>query len=177
MNHFSLQQSAMTACEETRNLVLISDHRGPVFCPKPRRVGVLANKLSRPLRPHISHHAEVYDSRAGADILDLIIPKDSFVLDQPDNQVTSSPPPFFCGSPPSRAANPLIQDALFGEDKLGPISTLQVPSPSGPSSPSSAARKGGCARMTFGLKPAAVRVEGFDSHGRDRQNSRISAMA
>ena len=91
-------------------------------------------------------------------------------------QVASSPP-FFCGSPPSRAANPVVQDARFGDEKLAPFLAFPNPSPSGLSSPSSSARKGGCVRMKFGLKPAAVRVEGFDCLNRDRQNSSIPAVA
>jgi hypothetical protein len=31
--------------------------------------------------------------------------------------------------------------------------------------------------MSFGLKPAAVRVEGFDCLNRDRQNSSVPAVA
>lgn len=88
---------------------------------------------------------------------------------------------FFSGSPPSRANNPLTQDPRFREERLNPISTAQSSSnysPSGllPSSPSSLSRKG-CARMKFGLKPAAVRVEGFDCLNRDGQNSGIPAFA
>jgi len=90
------------------------------------------------------------------------------------NQVASSPP-FFCGSPPGRAANPLVQDARFGDEKLCP--TLLISSPSGLLSPSSASRKGGCVRMSFGLKPAAVRVDGFDCLNKDCQNSRIPVVA
>lgn len=87
----------------------------------------------------------------------------------------ASSPPYFCGSPPTRAANPLVQDDRFGDERFAAaLSTLQVPSPS---SPSSSARKGGCVRMKFGLKPATVRVEGFDCLNRDRQNSSIPAMA
>lgn len=90
------------------------------------------------------------------------------------NQVASSPP-FICGSPPVRAANPLVQDAHFGDEKHCP--SLLISSPSGLLSPSSASRKGGCVRMTFGLKPAAVRVEGFDCLNKDCQNSRIPVVA
>lgn len=91
------------------------------------------------------------------------------------NQVASSPP-YFCESPPVRAANPLIQDARFGDEKHAAIVIPAMSSPSGLPSP----RKGGggCVRMSFGLKPAAVRVEGFDCLNRDhRQNSSIPAVA
>jgi hypothetical protein len=83
----------------------------------------------------------------------------------------ASSPPFFFGSPPSRAANPLAQDARFGDEKLNPVSPSLSPFlPS--ASPSRVKGGGGCGRVNFGLKPAAVRVEGFDC-----QNSSIPAMA
>lgn len=96
---------------------------------------------------------------------------------EPSSQVASSPP-FFSGSPPSRVANPLIQDARFGDEKLTPFPSLApIPPPSGLSSPtSSSARKGGCVRANFGNKPA-VRVEGFDCMDRDRRNCSIPALA
>jgi len=50
MNQVSLQQNAITFCDERRGLVSISDYKGPVVCPKPRRVGILANSPIRPLR-------------------------------------------------------------------------------------------------------------------------------
>ncbi|XVF31607.1 hypothetical protein REPUB_Repub17cG0005800 [Reevesia pubescens] len=180
MNHCNLQQNAaISAYEEMIGLISISDHQkgGPVVCPKPRRVGVLANNPIWPLRLHMSHQAEVSDSKAGAELLDIILKKEDLGPEQSATQVASSPP-FFCGSPPSRAVNPLVQDARFGDERLATLSTLQIQSPSSSSSSSSAsARKGGYVRMKFGLKPAAVRVEGFDCLNRDRQNSSIPAMA
>ncbi|OIV90152.1 hypothetical protein TanjilG_01606 [Lupinus angustifolius] len=169
MNCYSFQQNAFAACEEMRGSVNLADQRETVICPKPRRVGVLSNMAIRPLRWHLNQQAEGSDSKAGADLLDIIFKKESHG-DEIANQVASSPP-YFCGSPPVRAANPIIQDARFGDENHSPIS------PSGLPSPASASRKGGCVRMNFGLKPAAVRVEGFDCLNRDRQNSGITAVA
>ncbi|KAJ4846608.1 hypothetical protein Tsubulata_033253 [Turnera subulata] len=181
MNHFNLQKNAVAFCDERRGPVSVSDPKGPVVCPKPRRVGVMANNPIRPLRWNLSaNQAEMYDSKAGAELLDIILMKEGHggAEDPFASLVASSPPPFFCGSPPSRVGNPLIQDARFGEEKPTPVNPFPVPSPSGRSSPSSSSTlKGGCARMKFGLKPAAVRVEGFDCLNRDRQNSSIPAMA
>ncbi|KAL5070880.1 hypothetical protein RYX36_021767, partial [Vicia faba] len=59
----------------------------------------------------------------------------------------ASSPPYFCVSPPIRVANPLVHDARFGDEIISP-------SPSGLPSQASASRKGGCARVIFGLKPA-----------------------
>ncbi|CAJ2673369.1 unnamed protein product [Trifolium pratense] len=73
---------------------------------------------------------------------------------------SSSPPPYFLGSPPVRASNPLMKDEQFGCVEQ----ILQSTSPCGSSSPSSPFRKGGCVRMKFGDKSAKVRVVGFESH-------------
>ncbi|KAL1338459.1 uncharacterized protein [Arachis hypogaea] len=174
MNCYSLQQNAFAACEERRGSINLADQKEPVVCPKPRRVGVLCNMPMRPLRWHFnSQQAEGSDSKAGAELLDIIFKRENHG-EEFFNQVASSPP-YFCGSPPVRAANPLIQDAQFGDERNNPISVIS--SPSGLPSPSSASRKGGCVRMNFGLKPAEVRVEGFDCLNRDRQNSRIPAFA
>lgn len=181
MNHCAFQQNAFAACEEMRSAVSISDGKDPVVCPKPRRLGLLNHAVNDPIRPfrwHFNHQAEMCDSKAGAELLDIILTKGNYGAEQSAAQLASSPP-FFCGSPPSRATNPLIQDARFGKEKLSSLSPLPVPIPSGlSSSPSSSARKGGCVRAKFGHKPAAVRVEGFDCRlDRDRRNCSIPAVA
>lgn len=88
------------------------------------------------------------------------------------DQMASSPPPFFCGSPPSRASNPVIQDEQFGNSNghgiFSPFSMASSP-------PSSSARS--CVPMKFGHTQAAVRIEGFDCLNRDRRNRSISAVA
>lgn len=172
MNHYIVKQNTFISREETKGFASISDLKDPIVCPKPRRLAILANNhIKQPLR---WHQTEFCDSKAGADLLDIILKKGS---EQSSSHVASSPP-YFSGSPPSRASNPLIQDARFGDEKVSPMAALPAYSPSGLSSPSSASSKGGgCARMKFGLKPAAVRVEGFDCLSRDRQNSRIPAVA
>lgn len=76
----------------------------------------------------------------------------------------SSSPPFFFGSPPCRAQNPLAQDAHFMVQKHGPTVSS---SPSDSASLPSASHS----RVKFGNKQAAVRVEGFDCQ------SRVTAMA
>ncbi|KAG5002432.1 hypothetical protein AAZX31_08G354800 [Glycine max] len=170
MNYYNLQKNAFPACEEMRGSIPIADQNGgPVFCPKPRRAGVLMNLPIRPVKWHLGQQGEGSDSKAGAELLDIVLKRESYG-EEFANQIPSSPP-YFCGSPPVRASNPLIQDARFGDE----VSTIS--SPSGLLSPSSASRKAGCARMKFGLKPAAVRVEGFDCLSRDCQNSGIPAVA
>lgn len=160
--------------------------RDSVVCPKPRRLGLLNfavnDHSTRAFRWHLSCQVEPCDSNSsgGSAPLDAILTKEiDFDMEQSSPPVASSPP-FFCGSPPSRVANPLIQDARFGDENFSPLSPsswVMVPSPSGlPPSPSSSARKGGCVRANFGNNPA-VRVEGFDCLDRDRRNCSIPALA
>ncbi|CAN8300101.1 unnamed protein product [Cochlearia groenlandica] len=179
MNHYNLQQNAFMSREE---MIGFDRKDVVVVCPKPRRVGLLSNNVIRPLRLHMSQAAsDLCDSKAGAELFDIILRKE-------DNgtigQLLSSSPPYFPGSPPSRAMNPLAQDARFRDEKLdqtSPNSPFLHPNSSSTGfsspSPSSSSSARGCARMKFGLKPPAVRVEGFDCLNRDRQNSSIPAMA
>lgn len=177
MNHCVVPQNAFPTCEEMRNSVPMPDRRDTVVCPKPRRLGLFGNALPDPIRPlrwHLSHQSELPDSKAGTELLDIILTKGAYgSSEQSPGQVASSPP-YFCGSPPSRATNPLVNDARFCEEKLP-----SLPLPSGlsasPSAPASARK--GCVRNKFGITPAAVRVEGFDCLDRDRRNRRISAVA
>ncbi|KAL9297521.1 hypothetical protein ACSQ67_023417 [Phaseolus vulgaris] len=173
MNCYNIHQNAFSAREEMRGSLPIANQNGPVFCPKPRRAGVLMNLPILPVKWHLGQQTEGSDSKAGAELLDIVLKRESSGQDF-SNQIPSSPP-YFCCSPPVRAANPLIQDARFGDEENTLVSSIS--SPSGLPSPSSASRKGGCARMKFGLKPAAVRVEGFDCLSMDCQNSGIPAVA
>ncbi|PIA39744.1 hypothetical protein AQUCO_02600298v1 [Aquilegia coerulea] len=183
MNHCVFQQNALAACEEMKNSVssISSDRKQDcVVCPKPRRLGVLNHSLNDPIRTlrwQLSHQTELNDSKAGNELMEIILSKggngNGTEHSSSATQVASSPP-FFCGSPPSRATNPLIQDARFGEEKnFTPLSPLSIHT----SSPSSSMRKGGCVRAKFGHKPAPVRVEGFDCLDRDRRNCSIPAVA
>ncbi|XVF12311.1 hypothetical protein REPUB_Repub08aG0105200 [Reevesia pubescens] len=147
-----------------------------VVCPKPRRVGLFnssAHDLTRTFRwPTNCYQTEMADSKAGTELLDVILTKGGYGAERGSNQVASSPP-FYCGSPPSRASNPVIQDVQFNNEKL--LHPLSSPAPP---SPSSRIAGGGCVRMKFGHKPAAVRIEGFDCLSRDRGcKHSISAVA
>ncbi|KAF5727750.1 hypothetical protein HS088_TW22G01447 [Tripterygium wilfordii] len=167
MNHCAIQQNACATREDYRGSM------ASVVCPKPRRLGLLNASVTdhhtvRSLRWH-RHQVELCDSKSGNDILDILAKGGHGVELSSPTQVVSSPP-FFCGSPPSRVANPLIQDARFGDEKINPLLPLSVQS-----SPSSA-RNGGCIRANFESNPA-VRIEGFDCLDRDRRNCRIPALA
>ncbi|KAI4350907.1 hypothetical protein L6164_005311 [Bauhinia variegata] len=143
-----------------------------VVCPKPRRLGLFnhssINDNIKPFRRPINYQPENEDSGVGAELMDIIHPKESYA-GRSGSQVALSPP-FFCGSPPSRASNPVVQDEQFGNGNLNPFSVV-------PSSPSSSSARSCVPRMKFGLKPAAVRIEGFDCLSRDRSNCSISAVA
>ncbi|OIW10053.1 hypothetical protein TanjilG_32793 [Lupinus angustifolius] len=140
---------------------------GSVVCPKPRRLGLFNNSsINNHIRP-LSYQSEIGGSSAvGEELLGIILPKDSFYPEQSGGQLVAFSPPFFCGSPPSRVSNPVIQDEEFGNGNFSPFT----------SSPSSNSARG-CVRVKFGHTPAAVRIEGFDSLSRDRSNCSISAVA
>ncbi|OIW06935.1 hypothetical protein TanjilG_18323 [Lupinus angustifolius] len=159
MQQFGIQQH--------QNVVVSSreDMRDSLICPKPRRLALFNDHSS---------------CSSGYNPLDMILTKGDCEMEQ-FWPLVESPPPFFSGSPPSRVANPIVQDARFGDDKFSPLSPtswMVVPAPSGlpPSPSSSSARKGGCVRANFGNNPA-VRVEGFDCLDRDRRNCSIPALA
>ncbi|KAK7267279.1 hypothetical protein RIF29_19946 [Crotalaria pallida] len=168
MNPYNLDENALASLQEMRCPSTISDLKGTVICPKPRRVGIFPNMPTRSLRRKICQQGEGSDSKVGAEILDIIF-KESYAEEQHANQEALSPP-YFLGSPPVRAANPLIQDDQFGYAKNTPQPTFSIssssssPSLASASSPSSPWRKGGCVRTKFGIKSATVRVEGFDCH-------------
>ncbi|KAK7271254.1 hypothetical protein RJT34_26994 [Clitoria ternatea] len=171
------QKKALTTCEDMRKME-------SVICPKPRRLNHSTFDIhhTRPFRPpFINHQSEMEeDSGVGAELLDIILPKGSCYPERAGGQMASSPP-FFCGSPPSRASNPVIQDEQFGvgnnnnynynyNNNNGNFGQFSL----APSSPSSAR---GCVRVKFGHTPATVRIEGFDCLSRDRRNCSISAVA
>ncbi|WCJ24516.1 hypothetical protein M5689_006469 [Euphorbia peplus] len=180
MNQYAIHTSSFSTRDE---ILPMSDRRDSVVCPKPRRLGGLNNDFPiRSLRLHLSYQAEISDSKAaGTDFLDIILTKGGYGVEQSYTQVASSPP-FLCGSPPSRVANPLIQDERFRDEELSPVSPLMpmpnLPASSGlSSSPTSSSRKAaGYVRANFGNKPA-VRVEGFDCLDRDRRSCSIPALA
>ncbi|XP_062110118.1 uncharacterized protein LOC133821949 [Humulus lupulus] len=175
MKQCVIQQKGFSLCEEIRGSSM--DRKDPVVCPKPRRPSFLNAAVPdlpiRSFRWHLNYQSELCDSKAGTDLFDAILTKGYGMEQSSYTAQVASSPPFFSGSPPSRVANPLIQDARFGDEKLAPLAAPQpIPPPSGLSSP----RKGGCVRGNFGNKPT-VRVEGFDCLDRDRRNCSIPALA
>ncbi|GAB2297036.1 hypothetical protein Dimus_031140 [Dionaea muscipula] len=192
MNHCAIQRNVMASAEEMRSSVSFSSStlhsKQSVVCPKPRRLAFFNNTMEDPTarsrRYYYSYQAELPDSNAGRELMDMILSKGGHgaETERSSNAVVSSSAPFFCGSPPSRVSNPLIQDALFRDPKvLAPVSVSPQPSPiptlsGSASSATSSARKGGYVRVNFGDNPT-VRIEGFDCLDRDRRNCRIPALA
>ncbi|CAH1414043.1 unnamed protein product [Lactuca virosa] len=140
MNHCGIHQNTTFASsrEEMRSSVSLSVTFGngePMVCPKPRRLGLFTttNDSVRPLRWQMCYQSEGYETKAGPELLDIIFAKGGGYggsSEQTCTQIASSPP-FFSGSPPSRVSNPLIQDALFGDDKVSPVSPRSmIPNPS-----------------------------------------------
>ncbi|KAL4328796.1 hypothetical protein AHAS_Ahas13G0235900 [Arachis hypogaea] len=164
---------------------------GSLLCPKPRRLPLFT--CPSPTSYHSPARADLLDiilpkvSLFPASILRFcvsficVVPSDTKYLFfqggcYPERtgdlvEVAAASPPFFCGSPPSRASNPVIQDEQFGNN--GNFSPFTMPS----SSPSSSSAPRSCGPMKFGHAPAAVRIVGFESLSRDRSNCSISAVA
>lgn len=169
MNKCAYQQTALVGCvgvgEIRRGDFSVSDG---LVCPKPRRTGL----FNEPIRPSQflqinNQQLDACELKAGTELLDIILSKGSYDVETTNFEMASSPP-FFFGSPPTRASNPLIQDSQFGNDNFVPIlaipeGAVAAPSPP-PSFTSTCARNngGGCVPVKFGIKPAAVRIEGFN---------------
>ncbi|KAK4763855.1 hypothetical protein SAY87_013293 [Trapa incisa] len=175
MNHWMIQQSAFLACEEMR--------MEAVVCPKPRRLCLLATNMShsptKPLKWQPGYQTDTYDSQIGDDVLGIILMEDGGCVAEPAGAQPASSPPFFCGSPPSRASNPLIKDDRFGDNKMLPFSPLlpiAAPTSGLSDPPSSSSLAGSFTRPNFGNKPV-VRVEGFDCLSRDRGRHGIPTLA
>ncbi|CAN4086711.1 unnamed protein product [Withania somnifera] len=157
MNRCVYQQTVLVGFaglgEIRRGDISVSDG---LVCPKPRRTG-LFNEPTRPSQflQINNQQPEACELKAGTELLDIILIKGSSDVGTTSFEMASSPP-FFFWFPPTRASNPLIQDAQFR-------AVAGAPSPS-PSFISTSALKnrGGCVPVKFGIKPAAMRIEGFN---------------
>ncbi|CAM8975287.1 unnamed protein product [Rhodiola kirilowii] len=168
MNCYAYEQSrVMTACEEMMTVE-------PLACPKPRRLGGWIADHIIPNTHCTNRQLEFSRANVGAGLLDRIMTEGGYSNDKSGGQMDSSPP-FLYGSPPTRSSNPVVRDATFGSEKVKMPLLSSVKSPSPLSSPSSCKSRG--ARMKIGQKAVAVRIEGFDCLGGDRQNCNISAVA
>ncbi|CAF2050978.1 unnamed protein product, partial [Brassica rapa] len=140
--------------------------RDTVVCPKPCRVGVLNNHhLARSLRWQVSQQMDLCESNSRGKILDFVLANGNGY--EQDPKMTSSPPLFFTGSPPTRVSNPLTKDLLFRDELLvvaPPPSTPRATKPPPPSSPTVRVS------TNFGNNPT-VRVVGFNCLDRDRRSS------
>jgi hypothetical protein len=83
MNHFVLQHNSYATPQDVS-----FDQKGIFFCPKPIPTRQLRLKFCQ--------------ENEGTELLDII-----------QNKEVSSSPPYFLGSPPVRASNPLVQDEQF----------------------------------------------------------------
>ncbi|CAM8879676.1 unnamed protein product [Rhodiola kirilowii] len=170
MSHCAIQQKNAYACYGDVG-------RDYVVCPKPRRAG---HTSTRPAGWHMSNQADMHDSDAGNELLDIILSKGGGQDRDQTYSLVPSSPPFFSGSPPSRVSNPLIQDARFVEeqDHASITCSAHFQHPNFPilNSGSSSVKKGGFVRANFGNNPVA-RVEGFKALNKDGRNCGITALA
>eukprot|EP00249_Psilotum_nudum_P010635 c22665_g1_i2 orf=361-861(+) len=140
-----------------------------LICPKPRRLafgGCSTTDILKPAPNLRSQGSVASEGDAGGELLDILLYKQVGLGDS--NSLCSSLP-HFCGSPPSRASNPLIRDVQFSQKRV-PSLPLVLPSNSSPGSPFGAnlsLKKSSCS-ASYAANPS-VRVEGFvsttsDSH-------------
>lgn len=121
-----------------------------IICPKPQRVAVTTLRSAdfiKPIRQLRSMSPIALDgSDAGCEIMEIFLSKNS----HGESPKFGCSPPYFSGSPPSRAANPLVRDTQFLHPHVYPVAAPQAKVPTGPSHRAS----------------PSVRVEGFDCSGR-----------
>eukprot|EP01018_Ginkgo_biloba_P003181 Gb_22323 [translate_table: standard] len=121
-----------------------------VICPKPRRMAVApcaAKEIYRSCRRSPSQSTARCEGEPGYEILDIFLSKSGYG----DQGIVNSSLPYFCGSPPSRTDNPLVQDVQFISKGIPPSSLVSQKSSCGSS---------------FGANPC-IRVEGFASSSSD----------
>ncbi|KAL1819766.1 hypothetical protein ACET3Z_014635 [Daucus carota] len=117
---------------------------GSLLCPRPRHLPCFSSDSK----------CQLEFSASRFEILDMIFIKGNY--NPEDNYEVPCSPPFFMGSPPCRASNPVTQDAQFGNQKLNLLA------PSAEYSASSRRNNSKCSRSLCMQKPAAVRIEGFN---------------
>lgn len=130
-----------------------------VLCPRPRRpttVNCPTNEFMKPHRRQKSKSSARSDGVVCFELLDIFLSKGGY------RDVTSygCSPPNFCGSPPSRAGNPLIHDAQFLHQRTSSNLSQQMSSHA-------------CGPSSYSANPT-VRIEGF---GASDLSSQVSALA
>lgn len=123
-----------------------------VICPMPRRVAAVTFTKAEVLKPFWQQRSmspRAVDCEANHEILEIFLSK---------NSCGNSPsfgcsPPYFTGSPPCRAGNPLVRDVEFSHQRPLPAPVMAMQSKSAAVVP------------TYRASPR-IRVEGFDCSGR-----------
>lgn len=126
-----------------------------IICPKPQRVTVTSFRsveFIKPIRQLKSVSPTAVDgSDVGCEIMEIFRSKNC----HGDSPKIGRSPPYFSGSPPSRATNPLVQDTQFLHPHAYPRATPQL-------SPPKKFSTSGSLRAS-----PSVRIEGFEcSSGR-----------
>ncbi|XP_008797093.2 uncharacterized protein LOC103712367 isoform X2 [Phoenix dactylifera] len=144
---------------------------GELICPQPRRptrVPCFMDNLNR-IGPKPKSILPVHRGDCGPEILDIILNKDDPDGDSDMNNQAG----FFCGSPPVRTNNPVVQDAKFAKQ------TRDLASPLGNSfgiKPAGRVERGSpSCGSSFGGSPKA-RIEGF-ACGNSESHCVVPALA
>ncbi|XP_024395303.1 uncharacterized protein [Physcomitrium patens] len=139
----------------SRSGLLVESGEEEVLCPRPRRPANASCPVYDSVKPSRRHKSKSSACPEGVvcfELLDIFVSKGGYR----DISGFSSSPPTFCGSPPSRAGNPLIHDAAFLHQR--PTSNLSM-------------QMNSCGPSSYSAKPT-VRIEGFGAFG-----SEVSALA
>lgn len=119
-----------------------------VICPKPLRMAVApctAKEIYRSRCRIQSQSTLRCEGEPSYEILDIFLNKSG----SGDQANVNSSLPYFCGSPPSRSANPLVNDVQFIENGIPP-------------SPVMVSQQSSCG-SSIGSNHPSVRIEGFAS--------------
>lgn len=143
----------------SRTGLRVENGEDEVLCPRPRRpsnVNCPANEFMKPSRRHKSKSTARPEGVVCFELLDIFLSKGGY------RDVTSygCSPPNFCGSPPTRAGNPLIHDAQFLHQRTTSNLSQQMSA---------------CGPTSYSANPT-VRIEGFGSVGSDL-STQVSALA
>ncbi|KAJ0974616.1 hypothetical protein J5N97_016581 [Dioscorea zingiberensis] len=103
-------------------LIVSSANRAEILCPEPRRpkrIPFLLEGYGR-ISPKPKSILPVSRRESALDVLDTILNKEEYDENDLDssNQVS-----FFCGSPPSRTSNPVVNDAQFVKQTLSAVAS------------------------------------------------------
>lgn len=147
-----------------------------VICPMPRRVATVSFSTGEPIKPFWQRRSvpPTLDCEANHEILEIFLSKNSCV----NSTNFGCSPPYFSGSPPCRAGNPIVRDVEFSHQRRSPLPASIIHGntvaqdveffskrPSSPLPATIMQKKSVVTTSTYRASPC-VRVEGFECPSR-----------